>query len=132
MIQRDYVKFSLQSKLRAYIYDMMHQRNVYHSNISVPLSRHIHVLHHVVDELNTYISWSAKKLNTLSTNHIRSICYSSTNGLMSWLIKWHSWSPSMQIYLSAATRLKTLFSLVVCNSTPYDVILFFMYSCWNS
>ena len=40
--------------------------------------------------------------------------------------------PSMHIHPSTATRSKTLFSFVVCNRKPYDVILFFMYSCWNS
>jgi aspartokinase len=96
MIQKDYVKFSLQSKLRAYIHDIMRQRNVYHSNKSVSLSQHIRILHHIVYyELNTCIWLSAKKLNMLSNNHIRSICYSSTNELMSCLMKWYSSSSSL-------------------------------------
>ena len=76
-------------------YMTMHQRNVYHSNESVSLCWHICVLHHIVYKLNTCISWSAKKLNTLSTNHIRNICYSSTNEFMSCLIKWQSSSSSL-------------------------------------
>ena len=39
MIQKDYVKFSLQSKLRAYIYDILHQRNVQHTNKLFPPGR---------------------------------------------------------------------------------------------
>ena len=110
-------------------YMTMHQRNVYHSNKTVSLSWHKCVLHHIVYKLNTCISWTAKKLNTLSTNHIRNICYSSTNELVSCLnkmtcIKFKS-MPSMHIHISTTTRPKTLFSFVVCNRKPYDVILFF-------
>jgi len=117
-------------------YMTMHQRNVYHSNKSVSLCWHICVLHHIVYKLNTCISWSAKKLNTLSTNHIRNICYSSTKWIHVMFNKMaivkFKFMPSIQIRPSAATRPKTLFSFVVCNRKPYDVILFFMYSCWNS
>jgi hypothetical protein len=34
--------------------------------------------------------------------------------------------PSMHIHRSTATRLKTLFSFVVCNRKPYDVIFFYV------
>ena len=36
---KDYAKFSLQSKLRAYIHNTMHQRNVQQTNKSFPPSR---------------------------------------------------------------------------------------------
>ena len=116
-------------------YMTIHSRNVYHSNKSFSLSWHICVLHHIVYELNTCISWSAKKLNTLSTNHIRNICYSSTKWIHVMFNKMaivkFKFMPSIQIRPSAATRPKTLFSFVVCNRKPYDVILFFKYWCWN-
>ena len=43
----------------------------------------------------------------------------------------HGQVQNIHMHPSATTRLKTLFSFVVCNRKPYDVILFFMYSCWN-
>jgi uncharacterized protein (DUF1499 family) len=63
--QKDYVKFSLQSKLRAYIDDTMHQ-------INDPTS--ICAASHVTHELNTCKSRVARKLNKLTNHHIRSIC----------------------------------------------------------